>query len=131
MTKLSIQIYLLISLIIALLVGVYILIWWYRKVSKRLYKSIEKGSTVKSIGMKTLFYNFPSLIIFIILFIPSLYFGYLLKQHTYCKNVFEVNSKRSTGFDINDEEFINECGCFDVTELTDNKINQWKKEKDE
>ena len=120
MTKTSIQIYLLISFILALAIGIYILIWWYKKISKRLNKSVEKSKSVESIGMKSLFYNFPALITFILLFIPSLYFGYLLKQHTYCKNVIEVNSKSSIGFDTNNKEFISECGCFDINELTNN-----------
>jgi len=117
MTKTSIQIYLLISFILASVIGIYVLIWWYKKVSKRLNKSIEHTTRVSSIGMKSLFYNLPSLVTFIILFIPSLYFGYLLKQHNYCQNVVNINSKSSIGFDLNNQEFLEDCGCFDMNEL--------------
>ena len=121
MTKSNIQIYFYASLIIAYIVRVYVFIWWYKKVSKRLNKSVEKSRSIESIAVKSLFYNSPSIIAFFILFIPCFYFGYLLKQHTYCKKVIEVNSKSSIGFDITNQEFIKECGCFDIKELTNNK----------
>lgn len=123
MTKSSIQIYLLTSFIFALIIGIYILIWWYKRVSKRLNISVKKSRTIESIAMKSLLYNTPSLCVFILLFFPSLYFGYLLKQHTYCKNVIEINSKSTVGFDIKNKEFLEDCGCFEITELTINKTN--------
>lgn len=118
MTRTNIQIYLCISLIIALAIGVYVLIWWYIKVSTKLNKSIEKDRTIDSIAMKSLFYNFPSLIIFILLFIPSIYFGHKLKQLVFCQNVIKFNSKNNFGFDINNPDFKEDCGCFDIKELT-------------
>ena len=118
MTKSNIQIYLYTSLIIALIVGVYVFIWWYKKVSKRLNKSVEKSKTIESIGMKSLFYNSPSIIAFFLLCIPSLYFGHLLKQHTFCKDIVRINSKSGKGFDFKNEEFLEDCGCFDINELT-------------
>lgn len=118
MTKISIQIYLYASLIIALAIGIYVLIWWYKKVSTQLNKSIKNDKSIESIGMKSIFYNLPSLIVFSLLFLPSLYFGYLLKQLTFCRDVVEFNTKNSKNFNFNSPEFIEDCGCFDINELT-------------
>lgn len=106
------------SFIIALVLSIYICIWWYKKVAKKLNKSVENERSIENIAMKSLFYNLPSLIVLMLLFIPCLYFGGLSKQYNYCKKVIEVNSNRSYAFDLESEDFLEDCGCFDIDELT-------------
>ncbi len=117
MTEFEIKIYLYASFIIGTPLGICVMIFWYRKVSKKLYKSIEKSRTVNEIAVKSLFYNLPSLILFLLLHVPGLYFGYLLKQHDFCKNMLEFNQNNTAGFDANHPDFLEKCGCFDINEL--------------
>ena len=67
-----------------------------------------------------LIYLFPGVAMLAISFIPSFYFGHLLKQETYCKKIIEVNKMIKS-----DDSFIQErCSFLDLDELFKNQQNK-------
>ncbi|MDO6489872.1 MULTISPECIES: hypothetical protein [unclassified Cellulophaga] len=117
MSKTTIEILSYTSLVLGLIFSVIAVVWWYIKIRDRLNKSVESSRTINEIGMKSLFYNLPSLIALCIFMIPTIYFFGKLKQFNYCKDVIKVNSKSSIGFNENSPDFIEDCGCYNLEEL--------------
>ncbi|SKB73954.1 hypothetical protein SAMN05660477_00927 [Soonwooa buanensis] len=111
----QVELYYNISLYLGFIVGLAIFIGWAIFICKRLMKSANKDKVISStiIGMKTLFFTFPGLIGFIACFIPLFYFGNILKQEEYCKQVIRVN----VGITKDDPIFKERCGCSDIDEL--------------
>ena len=109
------------SLIIGLGGGAFLLIWWAKKIWKKYYKSATVGNviSINAISMKALIYMFPGILLFIIINIPLLYIGSLLKKEDYCKEIIKFNKGIKK-----DDPFIKErCSCLNVDELFQNALN--------
>jgi nitrate reductase gamma subunit len=111
----QVELYYNISLYLGFILGLAAFIGWGIFIWKRLFKSVNKGKVISTgiVAMKTLFFMFPGLILFIICVIPMIYFANILKQEEYCKEVIRVN----VGIKKDDPIFKQRCGCSDIDEL--------------
>jgi hypothetical protein len=106
-----------VSLLVILPIGLLLMILWSRKIIKPLSKSIEKSGVfnLDAASVKTLFFMFPGLVVFIAFSIPVIYFNYLLKQESFCKEMIRRNNLTETHPDLQKK-----CGSLDIDELLRN-----------
>jgi hypothetical protein len=103
------------SLAAGLIGGLFLFIWWAKKVWKRIANTKTRSSN--AMAMRVLFYTFPGLVMFILLCIPCFYFNHLLKQEEYCKQMIEVNK----GIKRDDPLIQERCSCLDLDEFFKNQ----------
>ena len=72
-----------------------------------------------AMAMRVVFYIFPGMVMLALLCIPGFYFGHLLKQERYCKQVVEINK----GIKRDDPVIKERCACLDLDELFKNQPN--------
>jgi len=119
MNHITITILFWISFILGTILGFYLLIWWVKRIWKKLNNSINKGTQnnptidINTIGIKSIIYSSPGLILMIICFIPSIFFNGLIQREDYCISIINVNK----GIQKNDAFIIERCSCLDVNEL--------------
>jgi len=122
MTHNTIQILFYIALVLGLGGGAFVLIWWAKKIWKKYFKSAtsDKVISISAVSMKAFIYMFPGILLFILMNIPLMYLGSLLKKEDYCKEIIRVNKGIKK-----DDPFIKErCDCLDVDELFENALKE-------
>ena len=102
--------------------GAFVLIWWAKKIWKKYYKSAtnDRVISISAVSMKALIYMFPGILLFILMNIPLMYLGSLLKKEDYCKEIIRVNK----GIKKNDPFIKERCNCLDVDELFENALKE-------
>lgn len=113
MTHSQVQIYFYISLIIGMGLGLFLMIWWFRKIFKRLAPKNNETASINGTAFKTLIFGFPGILMFILCCIPALYFNSLIKKEAYCLDLIQFNK----GIKKDDPDIVERCGCLDVDEL--------------
>lgn len=122
MTHNTIQILFYIALVFGLGGGALILVWWAKKIWKKYYKSAtsDRVISISAVSMKASIYMFPGILLFIVMNIPLMYLGSLLKKEDYCKEIIRFNKGIKK-----DDPFIKErCDCLDVDELFENSLKE-------
>ena len=122
MSHSTIQILFYVALVFGLGGGAFILIWWAKKIWKRYYKSVTNDQVIiiSAVSMKAFIYMLPGICLFILMNIPLMYLGSLLKKEDYCKEIIRVNKGIKK-----DDPFIKErCNCLDVDELFENALKE-------
>lgn len=106
-----------VSLLIILPIGLLSMILWMRKIIKPLTKSVEKSGRIDLdiISFKTLIFMLPGLLVLILFSVPAIYFNYLLKQETFCKEMIKRNNLTKTRPELQEK-----CGSLDIDELLRN-----------
>jgi heme/copper-type cytochrome/quinol oxidase subunit 2 len=111
----QIQLYFYISLVLGFVLGIGVLIWWAKRIWKKLLNRLEahRSPSRATVAAYTLWYMMPALIVFILCCIPMIYFNYLLKQEDYCITVIKVNK----GIRKDDQTLRERCHQFDLDAL--------------
>ena len=122
MTHSTIQILFYITLVFGLGGGAFVLIWWAKKIWKKYYKSVtnDRVISISAVSMKAFIYMLPGILLFVLMNIPLMYLGSLLKKEDYCKEIIRVNKGITK-----DDPFMKErCNCLDVDELFENALKE-------
>lgn len=122
MTHSTIQILFYFALVFGLGGGAFILIWWAKKIWKKYFKSVtnDRVISISAVSMKAFIFMFPGVLLFILMNIPLMYLGSLLKKEDYCKEIIKFNKGIKK-----DDPFIKErCDCLDVDELFKNALKE-------
>ena len=106
-----------VSLLVIMPIGLILMILWGIKIIKPMTANVEKSRRINlsEIAFKALIYMFPGMLVFLLFSIPVLYFGYLRKQETFCRQMIEVNKLTTTHPDLEKK-----CGMLDINELLEN-----------
>jgi len=109
------------SLVLGLLVGTSVLVWWGKRIFKPLTTKLEQHAeahrviSLNVVAWYSTIRMLPGILLFALCCTPAIYFGHLLKQRDYCLEVIRVNNIRSA-----EDAFLKQrCGRLDLKELLD------------
>ena len=102
------------SLFLILPLGLYLMIYWAKRIYKPIARGIDDSKHIQlsGIAFKTFVYMIPGMIMLGVFAAPAIFFNHLMKKEDYCMDVIKFNKLEKADADLQER-----CSCLDMNEL--------------